>query len=77
MSVQTYPRCDGDTCVLCRHKFKRGDRVQVVNIVEKVGANPNNPKEFGSWLSAEFEIRHVNCADTGLDGAIILGAARG
>lgn len=72
MSVTIYPRVNGDTCVLCRRKFARGDRVQIVNIIENVGTHPNNPREVGAWFSGEFELKHVNCADTGLDGAILL-----
>lgn len=72
MSVTIHPRTNGDTCVLCRRKFGRGDRVQIVNIIEKVGSHPNNPREVGAWFSGEFELQHSNCADPGLDGTIIL-----
>ena len=72
MSTTVLPRTNGDTCVLCRRKFKRGDRVQIVNIIEQVGTHPSNPREVGAWFSGEFEIQHANCADTGLDGTIIL-----
>jgi len=68
-----FPRCNGDTCIKCRRKFVRGDRVQIVNIIEKVGPSPSNPREVGSWFSGEFEIQHSNCADPSLDGTIILG----
>lgn len=70
MSVTVEPRCNGDTCVKCRRKFKRGDRVQVIHIVEKIGPNPNNLREVGSWLSPEFELAHANCEDAGLDCVI-------
>lgn len=73
MSKTTFPRCNGDTCVRCRRKFERGDRVQVVNIIEKIGHNPSNPREVGAWFAGEFEVQHSNCADPGLDGTIILG----
>jgi len=75
MSRTTYPRTDGSTCIRCRRKFERGDRVIVVNIIEKIGPNPSNPREIGSWFSGEFEVQHSNCADTSLDGSIILGSA--
>jgi len=73
MSRQVYPKVNGDTCVKCRRKFERGDRVQVVNIIENIGSHPSNPKLVGAWFAGEFEIQHSNCADTCLDGAIILG----
>jgi hypothetical protein len=73
MAAPIFPRCPGDTCVVCRRQFKRGDRVEIVNIVERVGVNPSNNREVGSWLSPEFEIRHANCADTSLEGTVILG----
>jgi len=73
MVKQIHPRCNGDTCILCRRKFEAGDRVQVVHIVEKIGANPMSPRDVGAWLSSEFELKHVICADTGLEGALIGG----
>ena len=74
-TANIFPRGNGDTCIRCRRKFGRGDRVQIVNIVEKIGPNPSNPREVGSWLSEEFELMHANCADTSLDGTIILGGS--
>jgi hypothetical protein len=74
MSRVTHPRSDGSTCIKCRRKFERGDRVQVVNIIEKVGTNPSNPREVGSWFSGEFEVAHINCADTALESTIIIGS---
>jgi hypothetical protein len=47
----------------------------VVNIIEKIGHNPSNPREVGAWFSGEFEVQHSNCADPGLDGTIILGTS--
>jgi len=70
-----YPRTNGSTCIRCRRKFARGDRVLIVNIIEKVGANPDNPREVGSWFSGEFEIQHSNCADPSLASTIILGSS--
>ena len=75
MPKTIYPRCSGDTCIRCRRKFERGDRVQIVNIIEKVGSHPVNPLEMGAWFAGEFEIQHALCADPGLDGTIIFGAA--
>jgi hypothetical protein len=72
-TASVYPRCNGGTCIRCRKKFERGDRVQIVNIIEQVGPNPSNPREVGSWFSGEFEVSHVECADTTLDGTIIVG----
>lgn len=75
MSVTIHPRCESDTCVRCRRKFKSGDRVQVVNIVEKLGVNPNNLKQSGAWFSGEFEVAHANCADPSLDASIVIGSS--
>lgn len=73
MAVTIHQRCDSDTCIRCRRKFSRGDRVQVVNIVEKLGANPNNIRENGAWFSGEFEVAHVSCSDPALNGSVIGG----
>jgi hypothetical protein len=75
MSRVIYPRTDGSTCIKCRRKFERGDRVLIVNIIEKIGRDPSNPREVGSWFSGEFEVQHSNCADPSLDGTIILGTS--
>lgn len=72
MSAPVYPRCNGDTCIKCRRKFQRGERVLIVNIIEKTGKNPSNPLQVGSWLSGEFEIMHANCEDTALGSTIII-----
>lgn len=71
MSAPLHPRCESDTCIRCRKKFKSGDRVHVVNIIEKLGANPNNLRERGAWFSGEFEVAHVSCGDPELNGGII------
>lgn len=75
MSRTIYPRSDGSTCIKCRRKFEQGDRVLIVNIIERVGSNPSNPREVGSWFSGEFEIQHSNCADPSLDATIIIGSS--
>lgn len=75
MSRPTHSRSNGATCIKCKRKFERGDRVQVVNIIEKIGNNPDNPREVGSWFAGEFEVQHANCADTSLDGTIIIGTS--
>lgn len=64
------PRHDTTTCGKCRKKFKPGDRVLVAHIVIKSGFNPAN-RETGAWLSEEFELVHVMCENTALDGQII------
>ena len=68
-------RGDGATCAVCRKQFKPGDRISTVYIVMSVGRNPGN-KEFGSFLSEEFEMAHINCADPQLMGIGIIGTAR-
>ena len=74
MAVTITPRCNADTCIKCRRKFQRGDRVQVVHIVEKLGVNPGNVREPGAWLSPEFELAHAVCEDPGLDGTITVSS---
>jgi len=46
--------------------------VFIVNIIDHTGTNPDNPMQMGAWLSGEFEIAHVVCTDTSLNGSIIL-----
>lgn len=58
-------------CARCRKTFKPGDRVVQVLIVEKVGRNPKAAWERGAFLCPDFELAHVSCVDTGLDGRII------
>lgn len=74
MNTPLYPRTNGAVCIKCRRRFQPGDRVIIVNIIEKVGQNPSNPREVGSWFSGEFEVQHSICADPGLDSSIILGS---
>lgn len=74
MARTTQPRCNTTTCVKCRRKFERGDRVQVVNIIDKIGGNPNNVREEGAWLTGEFELQHANCQDPTLDSTITVRA---
>lgn len=71
MSIPLYPRCSPDLCVRCRKKFMPGDRVNIVHIVSQTGKNPDNPAQMGAWLSSEFEMAHVECADTSLEGRLI------
>lgn len=72
MHVPLHPRCGTDVCVKCRKKFKPGDRVTVVNIIEKLGANPNNLREQGAWLTGEFEMAHFLCEDPQIRNVITL-----
>lgn len=74
MGAPLHPRCGSDTCVKCRKKFKPGDRVFIANIVEKIGANPSNIKEHGSWFSGEFEVVHVVCDDPQINTSVIIGS---
>lgn len=71
MTAPLYPRCSADLCVRCRKKLDPGDRVTIVHIVEKVMRNPTNPLQMGAMLSGEFEMSHVDCADTSLEGRLI------
>jgi hypothetical protein len=65
------PRCDSQQCVRCRKRLSPGDRVQLVMIVEKLGRNPAT-KELGAFLSPEFEMAHIDCNDTSLNGRVIV-----
>jgi hypothetical protein len=41
-------------------------------IVQKIGKNPEAKAfDFGAFLSEEFELVHIRCADPGLEGKII------
>ena len=71
MTAPLFPRCSPDLCVRCRKKFQPGDRISIVNIVERTGAHPDNPMQMGAWLSSEFEMAHVECADVSLAGRVL------
>jgi hypothetical protein len=71
VSAPIAARTAGDTCVRCRKKFQPADRVQVCNIVVKTGTG-RNALEVGAFLSHEFELAHVNCADAQLEKAGVL-----
>lgn len=74
MPHSTIPRGNTTTCVRCSRKFETGDRVIPIYIIEKIGPNPVNPREIGSWFSPEFEVAHMDCADPGINGTIIVGS---
>jgi hypothetical protein len=46
--------------------------VLIVHIVEKVGTNPDNPNQVGSWLTGDFELVHLDCKNPTLDHMIIV-----
>jgi len=69
--MSLHPRCSPDCCVRCRQRFLPADRVVVVHIVSKTGPAPDNHMQMGAWLSAEFELAHVECADPGLSGRVL------
>ena len=71
MNTPAHPRGNADTCIKCRKKFDKGDRVQIVHIVTGTGRNPHNPREFGAFLSDEFEMSHISCLDPQLSSDII------
>jgi hypothetical protein len=54
----------------CQRRLQATDRVLPAYIVEKVGVDPGNIRNFGSWLSGEFELVHVDCENTSLDHVI-------
>lgn len=61
-----------DRCAKCRRQFMPGDRVCMVNIVQKVGKNPDSKRfDIGAYLSEDFELAHITCADPGLEAKII------
>jgi hypothetical protein len=72
MTVSIHPRNPGHTCARCLRKLARGDRVLIVHIVEKVGTNPDNPNQVGSWLTGDFELVHLDCKNPTLDHMIIV-----
>ena len=67
----TGQRVPTHTCAKCKKKFKPGDRVITAFIVQKVGFNPQ-VRDVGAWLGEEFELVHVMCENTALDGQIIV-----
>lgn len=71
MTAPLHPRCSPDLCIRCRKKFAPGDRVVIVHIVQTILKNPDNPLQMGAMLSGEFEMGHVECADTSLEGRLI------
>ena len=70
-SVTIHPRCDSTTCIQCRRAFQPGDRITVAHIVVKTGRNEAT-RELGAFLSDEFELSHVNCADPQLSGQVVV-----
>lgn len=71
MTAPLYPRCSPDLCIRCRKKMAPGDRVTIVHIVQAVVKNPDNPLQMGAMLSGEFEMAHVDCADSSLNGRML------
>jgi len=65
------PRADASVCVQCRKKFAAGDRVTTAFIVTGVGRN-SETKEFGAYLSDQFEMAHISCGDPQLTGKLII-----
>lgn len=65
-------RVGTDKCAVCRKTFMPGDRAMQIFIVQKVAKNPAaGAFDFGAYISHEFELGHVRCADPGLDATII------
>lgn len=65
------PRVGSETCVRCRKTFSPGDRVQIVNIVDKVARNQST-RMIGAWIRDEYEMSHVDCRDPALVGTVII-----
>jgi hypothetical protein len=74
MSKSTSPRVESDVCARCRKKFREGDRLTQAFIVERTGLNPNNLRDPGVFLSAEFELVHIRCEDADLSKGPLGGA---
>ena len=55
--------CPTTTCTLCHKRFQPGDRVLTVNVIDKLGVNPNNMREEGAWFVGDFELTHLDCAN--------------
>jgi hypothetical protein len=72
MGTPLHSRGYTDTCVKCKHKFKAGDRVQMIYIVQGIGHAPHNQRELGAMLGEDFEMGHLECADPTLNGTVIL-----
>lgn len=72
MSAPIVARIYADTCIACRRKFDKADRVQIVHIVADV-VKTANPLQAGAMLAADFEIRHADCNDPQLvKGGVII-----
>ena len=71
MTAPLFPRCTPDLCVRCRKKMTPGDRVTIVHIVTGIARNPDNPMQMGAYLSGEFEMAHLDCADVSLEGRVL------
>lgn len=63
-------RVDLDTCVKCRKKFKPGDRIVQVYIIDKIGKDPRPPHGPGAFLNDSFEFGHYDCNDVGMNNPI-------
>ena len=66
-SEDLHPRVESDICGKCRKKFKPGDRVVTVFIIQKVGRDPANVLKTGSFIDPmEFELVHIDCNNPNL-----------
>lgn len=66
-------RVDHTTCARCRKRFKAGDRVLTAMIIKNPDARDPATKMRAAEMSGEFELVHASCADTALDGKLIIG----
>lgn len=57
-------------CAKCRKTFAPGDRVSPAYIVQGIGRNPDT-KSIETMMNGEFELVHVSCIDTQLEGKIL------
>ncbi len=69
------PRVWSDTCVRCRKRFARGDRVLPVMIVAGVGVDAESMRET-AVAGAFYEISHLDCTDPQLLGTVVVLASK-
>lgn len=70
--IATGQRVPATHCAKCRKPLKAGDRVSMVFIVQKTGANPRDPREMGATVGDEFELAHHMCENPGLNPGLVI-----
>jgi hypothetical protein len=74
MDKSRHTLCPTTTCNRCHKRFNPGDRVVIANVIEKVGRNPSDIMQEGSWLSGEFEMSHLMCDNPAMSHSIVLSS---